>query len=313
MRTRMLLEPANHSRRLRSSLGARASSPLLQAPLRGSRLKASVMFALPGFFSHVLTPWARLFPPYAASLVLLLCCLGAPPARGQQAPSGQAQTKPAADRIITKVFEVKYGDVYHIASLIRTFSGIGDAHPDSLLRVIGVRGEASAVEAAGEAIEKLDKPPERETIDLTGYLLIASHEASTRAALPKDVEEVMKQLKATLDFQGCRLLETFNLRTLDGEGGGLMGLVHTGPGEHDAARYTFGVGQARVISKETPAVIWLSRLDLRLDPIVGYGLSRISTDLNVREGQKVVVGKTAFGGRPGDALMLVLTAKAVPE
>ena len=38
-----------------------------------------------------------------------------------------------------------------------------------------------------------------------------------------------------------------------------------------------------------------------------------SADLNVREGQKVVVGKTAFGGRPGDALVLVLTMKALPE
>jgi hypothetical protein len=311
MRTRMLLEPANHSRRLRSSLGARPWCRLLQVPLRSSRLKAGETFALRGFFSHVLRPWAKLFVPYAAPLVLLLCCLGALPARGQ---SGQAQTKPSADQtIITKVFEVKYGDVDHIASLIRTFSGIGDAHPDRLLKVISVRGEASAVQAAGEAIEKLDKPSERETIDLTAYLLIVSHEASTRAALPKDIEEVMKALKATLDFQGCRLLDTLNFRTLDGEGGGLRGVVHVGLQGHDAAEYNFHVAGARVISKETPAVIWLSHVSLHLNLLGGGGSSGITTDLNVREGQKVVVGKTAFGGRPGDALVLVLTAKAMPE
>ncbi len=79
--------------------------------------------------------------------------------------------------------------------------------------------------------------------------------------------------------------------------------------------YALQFRSARITSDEKGRVVWLDRLRLGAHvPIVGqsqnvtYTDVGIVADVDIREGQKVVVGKANMEG-PDKALFLVVTAK----
>ena len=73
---------------------------------------------------------------------------------------------------------------------------------------LGLASERMA--AVEEAIKNLDVPaPPAKSIDLTAYLLVASRKSTEGANLPSELQEVVKQLKGVLNYQGFRLLLIF--------------------------------------------------------------------------------------------------------
>ena len=248
---------------------------------------------------------------------------------GQQQGKAEEQPKtPAEANMVGKVFEVKYADAGRIADLIRVFP-VGAVHPDRVLGVVSVRGDAATLAAVGEAIKKLDVPPQpRKSIDLTAYLLVASKQSSDGTGVPSELQDVATQLKGALGFQHYRLVDSLLLRTTDGSGGHLVGVVPWNTGDAQKAKYDFSIDRAQLESEGTTSTqplvadnqagrspVFVHGLNLSIDfsgpqlPGLGSNLSRINTDVELREGQKVVVGKTAFDS-PDSALILVLTAKS---
>ena len=120
------------------------------------------------------------------------------------------------------------------------------------------------------------------------------------------------------------MLDSFVVRGRDGQGANTIGLLPIAVQESPAATYQFDYKVATV-SDGTPRILHIDQIDLRVNipvPTVftdkdgnknkqfqQYN-SNLRTNLDVREGQKVVVGKSNINAND-DAMILIVTAKVV--
>lgn len=135
--------------------------------------------------------------------------------------------------------------------------------------------------------------------------------------LPSELQPVVKQLKSVFpNYQGFRLLETLVMRTREGSDAEVNGVAPSGKEGLPPSIYNFKFRSARITSDEKGRVVWLERMRLGVRVPIQTGVNMqfnyqdtgISADVDVREGQKVVVGKANLQG-PDKALFLVLAAK----
>jgi hypothetical protein len=145
---------------------------------------------------------------------------------------------------------------------------------------------------------------------------VAAFEASLKSLdVPSELESVLRQLKGIFPYQGFRLWETIVLRTWDFQGHPergpkrVRGRVSEAANDIHDLEYEFGFRSATTVPDDGGLVV---RIDLCQS---GEGtepqrmlVASIRTDIDVRVGQKVVVGKANVGASAG-ALFLVVTAK----
>src|SRR5438046_618458 len=125
-------------------------------------------------------------------LVSILTVLASSVPIGAQQKNGP---EPPQEKTVSKIFELKYADVASVAGVINVFGA--QVHLNSGLKIIGVNGTASTVEAIGEAIKKLDvPPPPSKNIDFTAYFIIASDKPIRGEEIPPELHGVMSQLRA---------------------------------------------------------------------------------------------------------------------
>lgn len=232
------------------------------------------------------------------------------------APLTQAQPEP----MVQKIFQIKYVDPSRLASMLAVFPCSVKAEKG--MKLITVNGPQATVDAIEQAIKRFDVPPPPErNIELTVYFLIASPEAAAGAAVPTALEAVVRQMKSTFSFQGFRLLDTLILRAREGRGGDASGIAAptsaaVGPNK---TFYHFKFNNIS-ISGDKERVIRLDnlRMGARIpyvekggsEPQYRYADTGFNTDIDIREGQKVVVGKSSLDGS-AEAMVLVVTAKVV--
>ena len=218
-----------------------------------------------------------------------------------------------------RVIEVKQADPY---ALQRTLSGVlgGLASVNATPGALVVRGSAEAVGVVAEAIKKLDVPPaptpeNRPTpnVELTVYLLYGSAQEEQKAAVPQDLDATVRQLRALFPYKSYRILDTVLLRSRSGQSTEASGTL---PGSDSFYTFRF---QPSVGSGPAPRVVRLGnlRLSIRLKSYQDaaktqfqYLDSGINTDLDAREGQKTVVGKSNVTGTD-DAIFLVVSPKVI--
>jgi hypothetical protein len=176
-----------------------------------------------------------------------------------------------------------------------------------------------------QIINRFDVPPPAvQNVDVTIYLMSALGQP-TSGAVPAELESVVKQLKSTFSYKGYQLIDTEVIRVRAGQGGEVSGVVMNGPSV-DSNRTISQVKfrSASVSTDEKGRAIRIDSLKVGLKiPILtsGPGLAPgqkqyqyldtgMSTDVDVREGQKVVVGKANMDGSDR-ASIVVLMAKVV--
>jgi hypothetical protein len=109
---------------------------------------------------------------------------------------------------------------------------------------------------------------------------------------------VTDELKKVFSYKSFRLLDSILLRTQPGNKAVANGVIGKTP-------YSFTVQPSAVTDDPKGRLI---RLDnLRLNMRVGGDDTGISTEITVREGQRVVVGKSNMG--TDESLILVVAAK----
>jgi hypothetical protein len=253
-------------------------------------------------------------------LVSLVETCGAQTQSDQQPPSKTEEELPRvfpAKSDVRKIFEIKYQSADQLADVLRVF-GIA-IHANSALHVISATGPREVVGAVEDAIKRLDVPvPPVKNIELTAYLLVASSEQGASKSTPSELEAVIKQLRATFSYQGFHLLDTFVLRFRDGASGAVNGVAPKISDQDRLSLYKFSFNSAGLASDGTSRIIRINQLRLGADvpvrmgpdPLISTVESVIATNVDVREGQKVVVGKATVDGS-NNALFLVLTAKVV--
>jgi len=243
-----------------------------------------------------------------AGLAAFTVALSAQATQEQQAAKvAEEKARPAIEKreIVQKVLALKYAEPLEVTSTLRVFEV--SAVPNSNLKIIAVRGSRESVMAFEEAVKRLDVPsPAPRNIELTGYLLEGSQQPGSGAAVPPELDAVVKQLKAVFAFQELRLLDTLALRSREGEAAvGVNGVLSSG--QRPNTPYEFSFRSARSTADERGRLIRIDRLTLNVHSTPRIGLS---ADVDFREGQKVVVGKTGMEGS-NRALILVLTGKVV--
>jgi len=142
---------------------------------------------------------------------------------------------------------------------------------------------------------------------------VGSDSESSMGTVPKDMEPVVAQLRNTFPFKSYRQLDVLTLRTRVGQragtdsSGGSMQFGNTSR----TVRTNFRLNSSSVGGDGSTIHLDQIQANIKIPPgEVGNpeDLS-LNTDLDIKEGQKVVVGR--MGINREQALFLVLTAKLV--
>lgn len=220
-----------------------------------------------------------------------------------------------------RVFEVKYRDPESLVSAIRLLtSGYKGAQMSAnrAFKTITVRDFPDNIASVEEALKRLDTPEApRPEIEFRMHVLIASNTVGGTNQYPADLRDAVGQLQTTLNFKSYNLLTSIIQRAKDrqdyapniiqGEGIAQLSL----PGESGPREYSYNF-QANSLTLNTTSAgitsVQLGNFRFRLDGGESGGRAVVSSDVGVRDGEKVIVGTAGLKDR---ALILVLTAKLI--
>jgi type II secretory pathway component GspD/PulD (secretin) len=230
-------------------------------------------------------------------------------------------TQPAPDNYVTekdfksKVFDVKFRDPNSLAIVLSKLgSGFKGAtiSPSNEFKTLTVRDFPENLVVIEEALKRLDTPmAPRPNIDLHMYVLIASNNGSAGTDAPAELKDVLTELRGTLSFKNYdlaasvvqRLTETSN--TLQGTGTADVPAVNSSS-PITAMSYAYYLHSVSLVPNSVGAAsIQIGEFSFSAN---GGENAGIKTALNLRDGEKVVVGTAAIRSR---ALVVVLTARLV--
>ncbi|HKO97961.1 MAG TPA: secretin N-terminal domain-containing protein [Pyrinomonadaceae bacterium] len=223
----------------------------------------------------------------------------------------------------SKVFDVKYRDADSVARVLRQlgsgFKGASMAANDEF-KTITVRDFPENLATIEEALKRLDTPgTPRPNIELHMHVLRASNASGyvtppTRE-IPTELRDVLKQLRETLSFKNYdlaasvvqRLTET--PRGLRGKGLAEISWAPT-PAAAVNVPYEYLINQVSLVPTSSGVpIIQIGEFTFNTgvtpqSPVDNR--TQVQTALNLRDGEKVVVGTATMGDR---ALVIVLSAK----
>lgn len=255
------------------------------------------------------------------SILLVLFALGL------SAQDQTKQEKPQPARV-QKMFVLKYADPNQLVQLLQVFGG--NFTPNTSMHVLAVSTTPEAMAAVEDALKRLDVPSAApQNVDITAYFLVgSSSENAPPGTVPKDLESVVTQLRNAFTYKNYRLLDVLTLRTRTGR---------EAQTSSTSGSVTIGNTSQPIITQFRLQSVSISadgsiRIDglrasnrvpvaygsfqpgvggVGVNPLVNTQFSYqdigINTDLDIKEGQKLVVGK--MGMSPNEALFLVLTAR----
>jgi len=215
-----------------------------------------------------------------------------------------------------KVFDVKYRDPASLVNVIgRLMSGFKGAaiSSSSEFRTITVRDFPENLATIEEAIKRLDTPATpRPNIELHMYALIASNTGGAGSAPPAELRDVLEQLRGTLNYKNYELAATVvqrlaeTQRALTGNG---TAEIPTGPPGAPiiSLPYEYFINSLS-LSQDAAGKFSVQIGEFAFTTATGGDRTRVQTALNLRDGEKVVVGTATMRSR---ALVVVLTAKLI--
>ncbi len=169
---------------------------------------------------------------------------------------------------------------------------------------------------AGTQALSLDVAPVPEpNVELTVYFLTAAKDDSGTSDVPAVLDGVAVQLQDVFGYGTVRLIETTAMRVRHGSRGKLNGVLPPRLGDDREARYEFSFRRLRVTEDESGRSIRLDELNAGVQAphnvvVDGQATTRfmqtgISTDIDLREGQKAVIGKTSIEGGAATVFIVV--------
>ncbi len=241
--------------------------------------------------------------------LLILAILAIVPLAAQEKPPAEAP------KTVQKLFILKYVDPRAVEPLLRVF---GQAVPNAELHAIAVTASPTNMPAIEEAISRLDVPVAApKNIDLTFYFIVGNEgDSAPAAALPKDLDSVVTQLKNTFPFKSYRLMDVLSTRARTGRNVNISSVGASGSmtnGINEPVQTDVHINSVSVGGDNSTIRIDGLKTGSRVPFASGNGFSfkdlGINTDIDMKEGQKVVVGR--IGLSRDQALFLILTGKIV--
>ena len=235
----------------------------------------------------------------------------------------QVAPNPEPPKLEERFFQIKYLNAARIANLLEVFDV--PIRRDDRLGILAVKAKPETLAAIADVLKRFDVPPPPvQNVELTFHILSASREKGA-SQVPADLEAVAKSIRSLFAFEQVRLLDSAMIRVRDGEGSQTGGSLKLSGEPASPAQYFLQLRGASVGGTDAQSSIRLDKLQLRFDvPVVArvtnkegqveekiqYSRTEISTDIDVAEGQKVVVGKSSLASDAG-TIVVVVTAKVV--
>ena len=247
-------------------------------------------------------------------LLAALLLLAPLAAQEQKKPEDVKAPPPASSRPnLQKIFILKYADPVKIANLL----GIFAAHivPNSELHALAVTAGPEIMPAIEDAIQRLDvSSAASPNIELTAYFLIGSDgEGAPGGATPKELDSVVAQLNKTFPFKTYHLLDVLALRTHAGQTAGTTSNTGSLGANLPGAINSFRIRSAALSADGTSVRLDKMQVGIRMPTANPAGPQfsdlGLDADVDIKEGQKVVVGRLSVN--KDQALFLVLTARVV--
>ncbi|MGD0497619.1 MAG: secretin N-terminal domain-containing protein [Bryobacteraceae bacterium] len=265
------------------------------------------------------------------TLALLALPLAAQPKKQAPPPGTPVQTtvatpkqtayEPKQQPQVQKLFVLKYADSRQLANLLQSGLGVTVSENPGM-HALAVSATPSAMAAVDDAIKRLDVPSAApQDVELMVYLLIgAQADDAASAAPPKELDGVITQLKSAFTYKSYRMMDVLALRTRTGqqvETTGNGGSVQIG-GISQSIITQFRIKSVTVGNDGAIRIDGLlasNRVPMAMGSAMGsntqfsYQTLSLSADVDVKEGQKLVVGK--MGMNTNEAMFVVLTARVV--
>lgn len=208
------------------------------------------------------------------------------------------------------------------------------------LLCLGIAIGSTQVIAAQDAGQSSRTSPEIRNEDQTNFavelhLILASNTRAGDNQLPASLDQVAKQLRATLPYKNYSLVSTIVNRVKNGSslsltsiGGSLM--VPTTAAAHMPTFNDFSIGFVKVVADpdggplvQMQKLSFGSRFPMQTGtdiaqagnnaaPVFSYERTGITTDLSLRIGEPAVVG-TLNLGPSGDAIIVIICARRAPK
>jgi hypothetical protein len=235
----------------------------------------------------------------------------------QPAPSPtQNQPDSATERgFKSRVFEVKYRNPN---SLLNALNNLGSGFKGSAMsansefRTLTVRDFPENIATVEEALKRLDVPAApRPNIELHMHVLIASNAGGIAPEAPADLKDVLTQLRGTLNYRNYELAASIVQRLTETprplQGSGAAELLSTTPGTPNSIMaYEYHINTVSLVQNESgTASVQIAEFTF---VSIEKERAKVQTALNLRDGEKVVVGTATIRNR---ALVIVLTAKLI--
>ncbi len=199
------------------------------------------------------------------------------------------------------------------AGLIANAFGDGkvNVQRDPRAQMIVLSGPPDLLTAIENAIQKADVPDKPAlNVELTFYVLVAG-DASVSSALPEELAGVAKQVKALFGYPTLRLLDSIQVRSRDGKGGEASGMMGKMMGNLPS-QYQLRFAEVSLEGAERARTVRLNSLKFGTKIAIGaqYLDTGFNTDVDFREGQKIVIGKSSLDSS-GTPFFVVVTGKVV--
>ncbi|MDQ3012759.1 MAG: hypothetical protein M3X11_18885 [Acidobacteriota bacterium] len=250
---------------------------------------------------------------FAFLIALLPLTMAAAQQKSETREPDYAQTRDFKAR----VFELKYRDPQEVYVTIRVLgSGFKGAEVtyNSANKTIAVRDFPENLATIEEALKRLDVPSTKSepTVELTMHVFL-TNTGQPSDQVPSDIKDVLKQLQNTLAFKDYQLVTSIVQRAkargrqtqgTNGRGSAVWKQFKVEGAEsptEGSASYEYQIGSMDVVINFSGATtIQLNNFRFVI------GTSSVQSDLELRDGEKVVVGTAGFGNK---SMILVLTAK----
>jgi hypothetical protein len=226
-----------------------------------------------------------------------------------------------------QIFEIKHR---RPQELIRAISPLGSGFKGATVsyndetQTISVRDFPENIAAIEAAIKRLDTPQSaraESSVELSIHVLLTRTDGPSNLVatpLPPDLTDVIKQMQNTFAFKDYQLVTTIVQRAITfksfprdavaGKGDSIWFETYKGDDGNlqriqRSAAYEYRVGAIEISSIPSGgAKIQLDKFAFQ------FGKAEVSSNLEVRDGEKLVVGTASWGNT---AMILVLTAKII--
>jgi hypothetical protein len=240
-----------------------------------------------------------------------------------QQPTPTAQTRPE-DNYVTekgfknKVFTIGNRDVGSLGTVLRPLlSGFKGSmiSANEEFKTLTVRDFPENLATIEEAIKRLDTPAApRPNIELHMHVLVASNTSRNSvvatAQFPAELKDVLTQLRGTLSYLDYELATSIILRLTETPRGLRgKGMAEVSGGQSSNPKmgfpYEYVISSVSLVQNPTGApTVQINEFGFFTSTTSGQ--AQVQTSLNLRDGEKVVVGTATISDR---ALIVVLTAK----